>query len=149
GRGILRPGEEATFEATRDLVLIKLPADEHEPVHALLLVGPGTPRLALELHLHALEQELIRISAQIEDALHPQNVGAELRDQRAEPEAELQAVERAGLHDAHGLDVLEVVVMMMMVMAVVVMVIVMSGMGVDLVREVGAAKIEHRAEIEL
>ena len=144
------PGEEAAFEPARDLLLIELAADEDEPVHPLLVCAPRASRLALELHLHALEQELIRVAAQIEDALHPQDVGAEFRDQRAEPQAELHAVERAGLHDAHGLDVAEVIVMMVVVMiAVVVMMIVMGGVRVDLMREIGAPQIEHRGQVQL
>ena len=76
--------------------------------------------------MHALQEELLGVSAQVEDALHPQNVFAEFGDQRTEPDAQLHGIQHAGLHDAGRLDVLQVIVTLVVVMAAMSMMMIVS-----------------------
>ena len=99
-------GEEAPLEALGDLLAIELAADEDEAVDPLLVFAPGAARPSLEVPMHALQQEPVVVALEVEDALHPEHLVAELADHRTEPDAELQAVEHAGPLDADGVDVL-------------------------------------------
>ena len=50
-------------------------------IEPVLAVCPGAPGPAFKIAVHALQEELLGVSAQIQNALHPQNVFAEFSDQ--------------------------------------------------------------------
>src|SRR5262245_2832428 len=84
----------AGLEARLDFPAIELAPDEHEAVVA----GRAAPRsleLAVEHHVHAVEDVAAVLILEIEDALHAEDVLALALHQIVEPLVELAAVEQA------------------------------------------------------
>src|SRR5262245_53315344 len=149
GRIARSGGEQTLLEAFGDLVAIKRPTDEDQPIRSLLVGTPGAPGPPFEIPMHALQQKLVVVALQIEDALHPKNLVAQLGNHRAKPHAHLQAVKIARLLDTDSVDVLQVVVMMTVVMMTVVMMVIMLVVTIMVVTvfeldgEIGRAEVEN------
>src|SRR5262245_37963876 len=150
GRGIARPGGEQTLlEAFGDRVAIKRPTDEDYPVDSLLVGTPGATGPPFEIPMYALQQKLVVVALEIEDALHPKNLVAQLSNHRAKPHAHLQAIKIARLLDTDGVDVPQVVVMMVAVMMMIVLVVtVMVVVVLELDGEVDRAEVEDCCMVE-
>src|SRR5262245_51603507 len=137
-------GEQTLLEAFGDLVAIKRPTDEDQPVRSLLVGTPGAPGPPFEIPVHPLQQKLVVVAFQIEDALHPKNLVAQLRNHRAKPNAHLQAVKIARLFDTDSVDILQVVVMMMAVMMVIMLVVMIMAVAVFELHGEIRAEVEDR-----
>ena len=66
----------AAHESPGDLVFLKVAANENETAHALFLRLPVALQIAVEKHVHALEDKTLRLVLEGEDALRAQDRGA-------------------------------------------------------------------------
>ena len=82
---------------------IELTADEHESALAGLRRWPGSPRLRIQQHMHAVKIELPRLARKIQHPFHTHEVLALLLNQLIDPAIKAVWVKRmAGLNGAGG-----------------------------------------------
>src|SRR6185312_4464277 len=82
----------AALETLPDLILRQIAADEDDAAQALLAVLPRALMIAVEDHVHALEDEALGIVLERQDALAAENLRTLLRDQILHPGKELVRV---------------------------------------------------------
>jgi hypothetical protein len=110
--------------------------------------------------MHALQQELIVIALEVEDAFHPKNLVAEVSDHLTKPKADLEAIERPDLLNADCVDVLKMIVVVialmvvmigavMMVVLVIIIAMFMMIETFELLREIDIANVENLRQVDL
>eukprot|EP00312_Isochrysidales_sp_CCMP1244_P038289 CAMPEP_0202750326 /NCGR_PEP_ID=MMETSP1388-20130828/11233_1 /ASSEMBLY_ACC=CAM_ASM_000864 /TAXON_ID=37098 /ORGANISM="Isochrysis sp, Strain CCMP1244" /LENGTH=273 /DNA_ID=CAMNT_0049417899 /DNA_START=205 /DNA_END=1023 /DNA_ORIENTATION=+ len=97
-------GGEAGAEAGAQLLVLQVLADEDEPRLARLALGPLAAERAVEDHVHALEDALLRAARDGEDALSAEDVGAPVAQQVSDPSLEQLGVDLARLDDGERAD---------------------------------------------
>src|SRR3569832_67366 len=122
----------AAGEAFADLLFRHFAADEDDAGEPLLALFPRTLMIAVEEHVHALEDEALWIVLEREDALAAQDVRAFLLHQLLHPREDLVGVYGLFTPERHALHVFVVIVlesrtltMVMITMAMMMPVIVM------------------------
>src|SRR5919198_4977116 len=85
----------AGFKPPLDLILRQIAADEDQPTFALLARLPRPLTAALDEHVHALNDEAFVIILHRDDALHPQDVRAEILGDVLDPRDEALGVHRS------------------------------------------------------
>src|SRR5690348_6027472 len=105
---LIRSGH-ALGETLADHLLRHVAADEHGTAEAGLAVLPRPLMIAVEDHVHALEDETIGVALERQDALAAQNLLALLRHQVLDPGKELVGIERLVAAHRERLHVLVVV----------------------------------------
>src|SRR6478735_215046 len=124
------PSRQAGLEPLPDLVLRQLAADEDEAALALLAGLPRPLVIAVENHVHALEDEAFVVILEGEDALAAQNARPLLLHEVLHPGEELVRVERLVGPDRDRMHLLVVIVLqpaaiVVMMSVVVTMIMVM------------------------
>src|SRR6185295_3983916 len=128
--GVSLTSGDAAFEALPDSIFRQIAANEDNAAVALLVSAPGALVIAIEDHMHTLEDKTLGVILERQYALAAQNTGTVLDDEILNPRKELVWIERLVGLDRNRLHlfvvvVLEAVSVMMMVMAVLMIVIMM------------------------
>src|SRR5215510_6633233 len=103
--------DNAALKAVADHLLRQFAADEDDAALAPLAVFPFSLVVALQHHVHALEDVAVVIVAEGEDALRAQNLLAFGRNELLQPRHELCWVERLVRTQRQRLHVLVVIVL--------------------------------------
>src|SRR3569833_1100463 len=112
-------------EAFADFLFRQFAADEDDAAQALLALLPRPLMIAVEDHVHALEDEALGIVLEREDALAAQNVRAFLLHQLLHPREELVGIQGLLTPERHALHVFVVIVLESMTFAMVMMIVAM------------------------
>ena len=156
----MAPSSRAGQKSVADILFRKIAADEHDLRLALLVRLPLALRIAVEHHVHALEDEALRIALHRHDALAAQDVRALLLGETIDPGHELGRIDVALEPHRHRLHVLVMIVletammmivvtmvMVMVVVVVMIMVVVVGdqeiGFDVEDAVEIEGATLEH------
>src|SRR6185295_9644474 len=131
--GVSLTSGDAAFEALPDSIFRQIAANEDNAAVALLVSAPGALVIAIEDHMHTLEDKTLGVILERQYALAAQNTGTVLGDEILNPGKELVWIERLVGLDRNRLHLFVVVVleavsvmmMMMMVRAVLMIVIMM------------------------
>src|SRR5439155_8372262 len=124
---ILSSRDDAALKAVADHPLRQFAADEDDAALAPLAVLPFALVIALQHHVHALEDVAVVIVAEGEDALRAQDLLAFAGDELLQPRHEFRRIERLVRTQRQRLHFLVVVMLQpAMAMAVIVVVIVMA-----------------------
>src|SRR3569623_1756063 len=115
----------AAGEAFADLLFRQFAADEDDAGEPLLALFPRTLMIAVEDHVHALEDEALWIVLERKDALAAQDVRAFLLHQLLHPRKELVRVQGLLTPERHALHVFVVIVLESMSFARVIMIVAM------------------------
>src|ERR1700730_7455170 len=113
---------DTALKTVADGLLGQFAADEDETALARLAVFPGPLMIALQHHVHALEDIAVVIVAEGEDALRAQDLLAFAGDQVLQPGHEFGRVERLVRPQRQRLHVLIMVVLQAMAVTVVMIV---------------------------
>src|SRR5262249_12737904 len=125
---ICKRSSDAAGKALADFLLRQIASDKNDTAFAWLVVFPGALVVAVEDHVHALENEAIGIVLEGENALGAQDAGAVLCDEILHPGKEFVGIERLVGLQRQRLHLLVVVVL-----ETVVMVVVMAVMAVIMI----------------
>src|SRR6185437_6958570 len=123
---------DAAFKAVADRLLRQFAADEDKPTLARLAVLPFALVIALQHHVHALENVAVVVIGEGENALRAKDLLALGCDQVLQPWHELCRVERLVGLERQGLHVL-VVIMLQAVAVIMVMIVVVTMMMVIMI----------------
>src|SRR5262249_2532725 len=136
-------------EAFPDLRFGQLAADEDDAAFAFLVRLPGALMVAVENHVHALEDEALVVVFERQDALAAQNVRPVLLDEVLHPGKELVRVDRVGGFERDRLHLLVVIVLQTAAMVVMMTVfMLMIVMMVSAVGEKFRLNVQNAVEIE-
>src|SRR5579864_6014356 len=121
-----RTSSDAAFKAFTDRLLRQIAADEDDAAIAFLAFFPRPLMVAVEDHVHALEDEAVVVVLERQDALAAQDVRTFGLHQVLHPWEEFVRVERLIASDRHRLHFL-VVIMLEGVLVAAVMVMIILG----------------------
>src|SRR5580704_3540185 len=148
---LIRSGH-ALRKALADHLLRHVAADEDGAAHARLAVLPRPLMVAVEDHVHALENEALGIVLEREDTLAPQDLLPLLRHQVLDPRKELVGIERFVGLERERLHVLVVIVLEPAVIVVIVMVVIVVMAMIVIVPvaflQEGRLDVENAVEVE-
>src|SRR4029077_3317779 len=94
---------------------IELTTNEHKSALAGLRRWPGSPRLRIQQHMHAVKIKLPRLARKIQNPFHPHEVLALLLHELVDPPIKAIRVKRiVGLHGAGGNRIVVFMVMLVL-----------------------------------